>query len=299
VTDLPWRSEHAVDAALVARLVDAQFPRLAPARAVHLADGWDFSAWCVNDAWVLRLPKRAEVAPVLAIEEAMLPLLARVLPVPIPVPELFGNPSTEFPHRFLGYRRLDGRPAAPSPRRPDPAHATTLAALLSRLHAFVDPAAPSAPVSIPVCGPRPALARARAWWPTMRGRLPAGLAARVEALLREDDPPPPGFLRLCHSDLRPDHVLLSEDGRRMTGILDWSDLCFDDPAMDFAGLVLWGGRPFLERALSSYEGRVDDGLRARACRRAALSALSLLGQAVRTDSPADVAWACGQLERSV
>ena len=36
MNEVPWRSEVAVDAALVARLVDAQFPRLQLKRSISL-----------------------------------------------------------------------------------------------------------------------------------------------------------------------------------------------------------------------------------------------------------------------
>ncbi len=56
---LPWESDHPVDEALVARLVDAAFPALAPSHAEHLDEGWDFDAWLLNRTWVFRFPKRA------------------------------------------------------------------------------------------------------------------------------------------------------------------------------------------------------------------------------------------------
>ena len=41
-------------------------------------------------------------------ERVLLPRLAPMLPVPIPAPTIFGEPSADFPFRFQGHRRLDG-----------------------------------------------------------------------------------------------------------------------------------------------------------------------------------------------
>src|SRR5439155_21430140 len=97
VSDVPWRSDRPLDAATVAKVIEAQLPHLAPCRATFLAEGWDTEAYLVNDSWIVRFPKRASVVPSLDVERVLLPRLAPMLPVPIPAPTIFGEPSADFP----------------------------------------------------------------------------------------------------------------------------------------------------------------------------------------------------------
>ncbi len=53
-------------------------------------------------------------------------------------------------------------------------------------------------------------------------------------------------------------------GRRVAGVIDWSDAVLDDPARDVALLALDFGVDVLEATLGGYAGPVDPGLRDRA-----------------------------------
>ena len=44
---------------------------------------------------------------------------------------------------------------------------------------------------------------------------------------------------VCHADLKGEHIFVSEDGTRVTALIDWADMTIADPAVDFAGLVIW------------------------------------------------------------
>ena len=95
----------------VASIIQAQFSELSPTSVVFLGEGCDSSAFDVNQQWVFRFPKRADVAQQLAIESSVLPVLAAQSPLPLPVFSFHGQPSDAFPYRFVGYRKLPGVPA--------------------------------------------------------------------------------------------------------------------------------------------------------------------------------------------
>src|SRR6185436_19453144 len=88
--------------------------------------------------------------------------------------------------------------------------------------------------------------------------------AHVRALLGDSlTLPPPSAGSVCHGDLHFRHVLVA-DGR-VSGLIDWIDLCRGDPALDLQ--LVWSAMPPETRgAFFAEYGDVDDAtlLRARA-----------------------------------
>lgn len=136
-----WSPEQVVDEPLARRLIGSQFPQLAGAAIEPLGEGWDSTVWLVDGRWSFRFPRREVVVPGLEREIAVLPLLAPLLPAPIPVPELVGRPADGYPFPFAGARYLPG--GEPFQARPGDAERIALAAPIARflraLHS-VDPA---------------------------------------------------------------------------------------------------------------------------------------------------------------
>ena len=66
-------------------LIMSQFPDLAPVRVAVLGDGWDNTAYRVNDDWVFRFPRREMGSNALEAEIRVMPGLAPRLPLPVPV----------------------------------------------------------------------------------------------------------------------------------------------------------------------------------------------------------------------
>src|SRR5262245_54937317 len=100
-----------LDDGLVERLIAAQFPRLAPVRVTRRYGGMDHHAVEIGSAWIFRFPKRAECEPLLRRELALLPHVAPIVPVQVPLYEFIGAPTSDFPFVFAGYRKLSGVPA--------------------------------------------------------------------------------------------------------------------------------------------------------------------------------------------
>jgi aminoglycoside phosphotransferase (APT) family kinase protein len=123
-----------IDAALVRRLIDAQFPQWAELPVVRvLPGGWDNRTFRLGTDMLVRLPSGAEYAASVAKEQHWLPRLAPHLPLPVPVPLAHGAPGCGFPFPWSVYRWLDGTDAASTEVRDRTTFATDLAAFLRAL----------------------------------------------------------------------------------------------------------------------------------------------------------------------
>jgi aminoglycoside phosphotransferase (APT) family kinase protein len=107
-----WDAEVEVGEARVRALLAEQFPEFDAASARLLGEGWDNSVWVVEGAWAFRFPRRAIAIPGVERELAVLPRLAPLLPVPIPVPRFVGQPSEHSPWPFFGAPLLPGQEPA-------------------------------------------------------------------------------------------------------------------------------------------------------------------------------------------
>ncbi len=270
---VPWRLERApLTAPAVRALLADRFHGLALDAVVPLGEGWDCETWLVDDTWVFRFPKRAEVQPSLQRECAMLPLLGERLPVRVPVPEWQGEPAADFPFAFFGYRLIPGRALdwAERPSQPLETFEADFAALLNALHGSTAAARVAVagveqnyPESYAPLDWHAELLRVR---PTLEAHLSDRALAATAALVNgRIEPPPayPGDAVLLHYDLCGDHVLMAADSGRILGVIDWADAGFGDPAIDLIEATLWLGPAFLERFLARYDHPVDPGLRTR------------------------------------
>jgi len=85
--------------------------------------------------------------------------------------------------------------------------------------------------------------------------VPQVVLARFDAFHDAFESVRPGPSRLVHDDLSDDHILF-EDGR-ITGIIDFSDASFGDPAIDLA--FFWRlGEAALDAVLSQYRFASED-----------------------------------------
>ena len=98
-----------VDVEQARRLVAEQFPQWVDLRIEPVANGgWDNRTFHLGDDMVLRLPSAAEYAQAVEKEHRWLPVLAPLLPLPIPAPLAQGTPGAGYPHTWSVYRWLDG-----------------------------------------------------------------------------------------------------------------------------------------------------------------------------------------------
>ncbi len=82
-----WPADEVdLDEELVRSLIVDQHPDLAKMSLVKSLAGWDDTLWRLGNNLLVRLPRRAEAAPLVVNEQRWLPILAQRLPLPIPVP---------------------------------------------------------------------------------------------------------------------------------------------------------------------------------------------------------------------
>src|SRR3954454_2844318 len=99
-----WQAEIAIEPRAAHELISSQVPQFE--RLEPLGQGWDYTAFLVDDDYVFRFPRRAVVLPGMEREIATLPRLA--LPVQTPTPLYVGDATADFPYRFYGAPYIEG-----------------------------------------------------------------------------------------------------------------------------------------------------------------------------------------------
>ncbi|RAU97938.1 macrolide 2'-phosphotransferase [Paenibacillus sp. YN15] len=237
-----------------------------PAAASLNESGLDFWAVFADTAaggrWVLRQPRRPDVIESAAYERKVLELVSRHLPVEVPdwqvhEPEL------------IAYPLLGGVPIATinpelkqydwviNPQQLPEVFVQSLAETLAALHNIPEEEARQAGLRVWSPGGvrqrlqermeevKAAFGVSRALWERWRAWL-------------EDDTFWPDHSALVHGDLHPGHILVNPDGK-VTGLLDWTEAEYADPAADFVTYYMLFGDEGLADLLPRYEragGRV-------------------------------------------
>ncbi|HKP76607.1 MAG TPA: phosphotransferase [Longimicrobiaceae bacterium] len=143
-----WDADIPLTPELALALVREQFPGLG--RSIEpFGSGWDNAAYLIDGELVFRFPRREFAVPFLAREAGVLPKLAPLLPLPIPMPLWVGEPSPRFPWPFAGYRLIPGRTLASADLSADERRgaARVLAAFLRMLHALLPDGLPATKVA--------------------------------------------------------------------------------------------------------------------------------------------------------
>jgi aminoglycoside phosphotransferase (APT) family kinase protein len=231
-----------------------QLPGLVGERVETISEGWDSEVHVLDGTWIVRVPKRPQVAAEVRAEIALLAELGPTLPVAVPQAEAVGPPD----EGWFAYRFIDGAPM----RRA--AQADGVAAFLSALHRF--PVERAVELGI----------RRPDWTASLADRLDE-FSSRVAPLLEpgerrraldrfaEFQGEPANFAfrpALIHADLGPEHMLCDPAGR-LVGVIDWTDAQVGDPALDFSWLLTGLGERFASELLEAYEGEIDEAFRAR------------------------------------
>ena len=226
------RAEVDVSADLVRALLAAQQPDLAHLPVRVLANGWDNLLCRLGDELIVRLPRRAQAATLVAHEQKWLPALVPQLTLPIPAPIRVGEPSADYPWRWSIVPFLPGQPAAFEPPADSAEAAVVLAEFLASLHTPADPDAPINPYrGVPLAVRSEVFTEAVS---LLSGSIDtaAVTAAWASALAAPGWHGPPVWL---HGDLHPANILV-DDGC-ISAVIDFGDITAGDPAADLA--VAW------------------------------------------------------------
>jgi len=201
--------------------------------------GWDSRTCLVNSVWIEREPLRPDVEDGLRTEARLLPWLAPVLPLQVPVPFVLG----EKPLR-LRHRRLRGEPIT----APDHASGRRLGQFLLALHE--KPLAAAVELGVP--GPVESRTRRDAALGAMRRDvlpLLTGQERKSGAALLDRVAVSPADT-LVHGDLGPDHLLVLAG--RLHGVIDWTDAHVGDAALDLCWALHGAPREFAAGVTATY-----------------------------------------------
>jgi aminoglycoside phosphotransferase (APT) family kinase protein len=292
-----WDADVTLTREEAARLVERQFPELAPASLEPLGTGWDNVAYEVNGRWVFRFPRRKIAEGLIENEARILPRLSRHLPLRIPEPVWLGRPEGDYPYPFAGYERLPGVTACAVAWTPEERlrNAPLLGRFLAALHGIpVDDATLAR-------GPGDELGRAdlRKRAPMILERLakveaqhPEVEGATIRAWVSRLVDTPPWKQRACwaHGDLYARHLLVDEH-HTLTGVLDWGDVHLGDPAVDLC-IAFTFLPPEAREAFREAYGDIDEATWDRARFRAFHYGVALLqyGPSVGDEAITQVGW---------
>ncbi|MFE3190321.1 phosphotransferase [Nocardia sp. NPDC059240] len=213
-------------------------------------NGWDSSATLVDERWVERRPRRAEVEAQLLRETRLLPWLAPRLPLPVPIPVVVSESPLVVRHPLIPGEPIEDY---------TPDNGDAIGRFLRALHDT--PPAAALELGLPDADHT----RRERTWAVDRCRrevlplLPDSLAAAAAELLERILQAPADTV--VHADLGPEHVL-AESGR-VSGIIDFGDAQLGDPAIDFAWVLFGAPSEFGEAVARAYGGVTPD-VRARA-----------------------------------
>lgn len=224
-----------IDAALVGRLIAAQFPQWRDllVRPVEV-DGWDNRTYRLGDDMTVRLPTHESYVPAVDKEHRWLPVLAPQLPVPIPVPLAKGAPGEEYPFSWSIRRWLAGEPARHERIADVPAFAVAVAEFLLALQRVDATGGPRAGAHSFYRGAAPAYYddETRAALGRLDGRVDGAAADVWEAALATTWEGPPTWF---HGDVAAGNLLVRNG--QLAGVIDFGTSGVGDPACDL--VIAW------------------------------------------------------------
>lgn len=219
---------------------------------VWIDEGWTHIVLEVNGKWMFRFV-RDPTNTQLAVEQAFLPQFKEHSPLPIPDIRYSGAD-------FIAYEKIEGVKFSESVFHSlgwseRTSHAAALGDFLSRLHAvtFEHRYLKTAPFG-----------GGDFWeelWPAAAPRLRSSTRKNAEGYFHR------ALSRIAsatygdvvtHSDFGTNNVLIDAAGSRLTGVIDFGDISFDDPAADFATFYRRFGKPFAEDMAKNYRLPLGD-----------------------------------------
>ncbi|MFI9564480.1 aminoglycoside phosphotransferase family protein [Streptomyces rishiriensis] len=229
MTDTDTDTDTEITAELVRGLLQEQHPDLAGLAIREVTGGWGNQMWRLGDELAVRM-QRMDPTPDLQLKERRwLPVLAPCLPLPVPTPVRFGEPSERFPKHWTVMTWVPGEPLDHGSISRGAHAADVLADFLRALHV-------EAPAEAQVATDRGAHPRncTDGFEAFFQAVVPDDIAAGVRAVWDDavaahawEGPP-----LWVHGDLHPANVVVS-DGT-LSGVVDFGDMFAGDPAWDLA-----------------------------------------------------------------
>jgi aminoglycoside phosphotransferase (APT) family kinase protein len=263
-------AEIEITADLVRDLLQEQHPDLAGLAIREVAGGWGNQMWRLGAELAVRMQRMDPTPEPQLKERRWLPVLAPRLPLPVPTPVRFGEPSLRFPKHWTVMTWVPGVPLDSSSISRGDHAADTLAGFLKALHV-------EAPADAPISedrGDHPKKCT-DGFDRFFDAVVPDELADDVRAVWEDAVAAPEweGPPLWVHGDLHPANVVVS-DGR-LAGVIDFGSMFAGDPAWDVAAawVILPAGAA--SRFFDVY-AQADEGTIRRARGLAALKSLFLM-----------------------
>jgi aminoglycoside 2''-phosphotransferase len=292
----------------VGNLIRQWFPDVPADRLEALPHpGWggDSDAWLVDDRWIFRFPRTAEIARSLAVEVCLLPRLTARLPLAIPDFVHIARDQSRSP-MFVGYEAIPGVPLREDilgrlSQSATDQLGTKLGHFLRALHQTPLDLAIECGVALPTTSAFEAVEQG---YRTVREKVFAHLGdddrawvgQRFEAFL--GDPRHFAFSPvLCHGDFSSDHLLVDLDGGALIGVIDFGDVTIGDPAGEFTWRAEYG-EVFFEQVLEAYS-IADESLAERVGFRIDCLPITQIAYGLDTDQPNEVAEGLAWLRQSM
>jgi aminoglycoside phosphotransferase (APT) family kinase protein len=210
--------------------------------------GWDSIATIIEGNWIEREPRFRDVAGPLRAETVLLPAIAPLLPLAIPLPEVVDENPVRVRHVLVpGEPATDVELTAEDGRK--------LGAFLRTLHDIPREVYAGTGVADELASRAELLATLDKLLHRVLPLLPEEHRESGGQLLKQVAQRSP--TTLVHGDLGPAH-LLSQDGE-LTGVIDWTDARIGDPALDLAWVLYGAPEPFAEALATTY-GVTDEEL---------------------------------------
>ena len=207
--------------------------------------GWDSRAEIVDGKYVERFPRRPDVRHRLERECRILPVIAPLLPLPVPVPVVV--PADAFGSWRVRHRIVPG--VASEPEALTEADGEKVGAFLRALHDL-----PLQELGLDLVADDqlvPTIARMeQEVLPLLDPTLQKAGAALLDRAARETP------LVFAHRDLGQDHVLVADGA--VSGVIDWTDACLGDPALDLAWVLHGTPIPFRDGVRRTYRPDSDE-----------------------------------------
>ena len=225
-----------IDLPLARRLVDTQFPQWKDLPIQPIAtSGWDNRTFRLGKNMLVRMPSAPEYAAQVEKEQKWLPILAPLLPLPIPTPLAMGKPAEGYPWCFSIYRYLEGESAAS-------AFISDLSEVAKKLAEFLIALQRIDPSDGPLPGPHSfyrggALATydeecAQALL-ALKDEIDVNAATKIwEEALSSTWQSPPVWV---HGDISLGNILIQNG--HLSAIIDFGQLTIGDPACDL--MIAW------------------------------------------------------------
>ena len=233
-----------MDPSQLLSLIEAETP-VSVQRHRFIREGWDNMVVEVNDTLIFRFTRRAEVQNQFLKEIELLPLLKDHLTLSVPQP--IYTRTDEAPY-FMGYQKIEGVQLRSSHVNNYLENvSSSIGNFLSELHRvkedkltridYYDPSAWKAQYQLLFNRIEKELSENfnTRIWRRIQYVFNTYLGDRENFIFEPV---------LCHRDLSGEHILHVIGN--LTGVIDWGDACFGDPAFDLTGLYADYGRSFAE-----------------------------------------------------